>query len=160
MAGLALTAATLTWAAGSWINARRAKVWTLRSATVGGLMLVALGIAVSGSTAYSEVPVIAAAVGWGIGGLGMGIAWQTMTLTVLSEARRRTSGLRQRRSTCRTSWESPWGRDWAGAIVAAGESAGWGMATSVGTIFAMMFVVALLAVLTAARLPGRVTSPA
>lgn len=160
LAGLALTVATLTWAAGSWINARQAKVWTLRSATVGGLMLVALGIAVAGATAYSEVPVIAAAIGWGIGGLGMGIAWQTLTLTVLSEAEEENVGASSAALNLSNVLGIALGTGLGGAIVATGDSADWGTATSVGTIFAMMFLVALLAVLTAARLPGRVASPA
>ena len=158
LAGLALTAATLTWTTGSWINARRAKVWTLRSATVGGLMLVALGIAVAGSTAYSGVPVVAAAIGWGIGGLGMGVAWQTLTLTVLSEAEEENVGASSAALNLSNVLGIALGTGLGGAIVAAGDSANWGTATSVGTIFAVMFVVALLAAATAGRLPARVTS--
>ena len=160
MAGLVLTAATLTWSTGSWINARRAKEWTRRFSAVTGVILVAVGIAVSGSTAYSEAPVIAAAVGWGIGGLGMGIAWQTMTLTILSEAPADKIGASSAALNLSNVLGVAIGTGIGGAIVSAGESAGWDTATSVGTIFAMMFVVALLALLTAVRLPGRVTSVA
>jgi MFS family permease len=160
LAGLTLTAATLTWTAGSWINARRAKEWSSRFSTMTGLMLVAAGIAVSGSTAYSGSPVVAAAIGWGIGGLGMGMAWQSMTLAVLSEAPEDRVGASSAALNLSNVLGVALGTGIGGAVVSAGESAGWDTAVSVGAIFATTFGVALLAVATAARLPGRVTSVA
>jgi MFS family permease len=160
LAGLTLTAATLTWTTGSWLNARRAKVWSHRFSTMTGLTLVAVGIAVSGSTAYSGSPVIAAALGWGIGGLGMGMAWQAMTLAVLSEAPEDRVGASSAALNLSNVLGVAIGTGIGGAIVSAGDSAGWDTAVSVGVIFATMFAVAVLAVAVASRLPGRATSAA
>ena len=160
VAGLALTAATLTWTTGAWVNARRAKEWSGRFSAVSGVILVATGIAVSGSTAYSGTPVAAAAVGWGIGGLGMGIAWQTMTLTILAEADEKTVGASSAALNLSSVLGIAVGTGIGGAVVGAGDAAGWDTAVSAGTIFAIMFGVALVAVAAAARLPGRALAEA
>jgi len=158
LAGLALTAATLTWSAGSWINARRAHSWTNRFSTMTGLSLVAAGIAISGSTAYSGTPVVAAALGWGVGGLGMGIAWQSMTLAVLSEATPERAGASSAALNLANVLGIAVGTGVGGAVISAGDSAGWDTATSVATIFGLTLAVAALAVATASRLPGRLAA--
>ncbi len=45
-----------------------------------------------------------------------------------------------------------------GAVISAGDSAGWDTATSVATIFGLTLAVAALAVATASRLPQRVAA--
>ena len=160
VAGLALTAATLTWTSGAWVNARRANEWTGRFSARVGVILVAMGIAVSGSTAYSGTPVVAAAIGWGIGGLGMGIAWQTMTLTILAEAEEDTVGASSAALNLSSVLGVAVGTGIGGAVVGAGDSAGWDTAVSAGAIFALMFGVAVLALVAAARLPGRTPAEA
>jgi MFS family permease len=155
LAGLALTAATLTWTAGSWIQARRTKEWTPRFSALIGVSLVAAGIAVAGSTAYSQAPVIAAALGWGIGGLGMGIAWQTMTLTVLSESEEEKVGASSAALNLSYVLGIALGTGLGGAVLAAGDSAGWDTAVSVGAVFGIMVAVAVVAFAAASRLPGR-----
>lgn len=155
LAGLALTAATLTWTAGSWINARRATEWTGRFSAVLGVALVAAGIAVAGATAYTGTPVLAAAAGWGIGGLGMGLAWQTMTLTVLAESEEEKVGASSAALNLSSVLGIALGTGVGGAVVAAGDSAGWGTAVAAGITFAIMCAVAMVAVATATRLPSR-----
>src|SRR5574341_430889 len=155
VAGLALTAATLTWTTGAWINARRAQEWTGRTSAIAGVVFVAAGIAVSGATAYSGIPVAAAALGWGIGGLGMGNAWQTMTLTILAESEEQKVGASSAALNLSSVLGIAIGTGIGGAVVGAGDAAGWDTAVSAGTIFALMFGVAVLALVAAARLPGR-----
>jgi MFS family permease len=89
-AGVVLTAATLTWTAGSWLQARldardggSGRRWRVRS----GAALVAAGITVTAVAVVSEViPAVVAAGGWAIAGLGMGLAYPTITLMTLRDA--------------------------------------------------------------------------
>lgn len=86
MAGATLTAATLCWTAGTWIQER----WVTR---IGHRLLAALGLTlmIAGITGTAlvllpAVPVLIASVTWGIAGLGMGIAFPTASLVALSSA--------------------------------------------------------------------------
>ncbi|CAM5290451.1 MFS transporter [Streptomyces tanashiensis] len=72
LAGLSLAVGGLTWALGSWIQARP---WTQpyrERLTVLGMLLVALAIAAAPSVLITSVPVWAVAVAWAFGCLGMG----------------------------------------------------------------------------------------
>ena len=84
-AGLALTAAAVTWPLGSWWQSRQ-------SATRRAGMLVILGdvLLLSGVAAATIVlfggPLALVYVGWGVAGFGMGIAFPTVPLAVMAEA--------------------------------------------------------------------------
>ena len=84
-AGLALTAAAVTWPLGSWWQSRQ-------SATRRAGMLVILGdvLLISGVAAATIVlfggPLALVYVGWGVAGFGMGIAFPTVPLAVMAEA--------------------------------------------------------------------------
>lgn len=85
-AGLALTAATLTWTAGSWLMDRRARRTSRRTLVRAGLLIVALGNALTTALLAPAVPVLLAPLAWGVAGLGIGIAYATLSLTVLETA--------------------------------------------------------------------------
>jgi MFS family permease len=85
-AGLALTAATLTWTVGSWVQARR-----VRALGAGRLIRVGLGLVVGGvvliaASTRSDVPLVVGLGAWGLAGLGMGLAYAPITLLVLHQA--------------------------------------------------------------------------
>jgi MFS family permease len=86
MAGLALTAATITWTTGSWIQAHFAQRQERRRLVVVGLALVAAGIAGIAALLSPAVPVLFAPLAWGVAGLGIGIAFSTNSLVVLETA--------------------------------------------------------------------------
>ncbi|MCH6172419.1 MFS transporter [Pseudonocardia alaniniphila] len=82
MSGLVLTVAAVTWSAGSWFQGRdRAPSRTalLRAGTA----LVALGVLAAGATVVPGVPVAVAGIGWAAGGLGMGMAYPTLSVLTL-----------------------------------------------------------------------------
>ncbi len=85
-AGLALTAATLTWTVGSWIQAqmvrRTGPRWLIRA----GLVTIALGVALTIVVVVTGVPVVLGLVAWGIAGLGIGLAYAALSLLVLDGA--------------------------------------------------------------------------
>jgi MFS family permease len=84
LAGLSLTGGALTWAAGSWFQGRpQLRVSRSRLVTV-GLALVAVGIATTATVLAAPVPAFLAAVGWLIGGLGMGLGITSLSVCVLA----------------------------------------------------------------------------
>lgn len=84
--GLALTAATITWTAGSWLQA----AWVRRFGRAGfvgaGFVFVALGIAGIVAVVLPGVSVLVGPLAWAVGGLGMGLAYTTLSLVVLDDA--------------------------------------------------------------------------
>lgn len=155
IAGATLTAATLSWTAGAWIQAQRAQVWPRRSMVITGILFVIAGISISGSVSADEVPVMMAAIGWGVGGLGMGLAYAAISLTILSEAPEGQTGYASSSLHLANVLGVAFGAGIAGAIVGAGDAADWSTGTSTGTAFAVMAGLAIIASGTALRLPGR-----
>jgi MFS family permease len=86
MAGLALTAATITWSSGSWVQAHFAQRGERRRLVIIGLALVGLGIAGAAVALEPAVPAVLMAIAWGVAGLGMGFAFSTNSLIVLETA--------------------------------------------------------------------------
>lgn len=82
-ASLAITAATLTWAAGSaWQSGRAQRVPLTRLVVVGTLITIAGEVAVA-STLATAVPVVVAYLGWAVAGAGMGITFPTIPLATM-----------------------------------------------------------------------------
>ena len=82
-AGLAITVATVTWAGGAlWQSSRagrRQLSWLVR---VGVGLLIGGEVAVA-ATLWTDVPLVVAYVGWGVVGVGMGIAFSTIPLAAM-----------------------------------------------------------------------------
>jgi predicted MFS family arabinose efflux permease len=85
-AGLALTAATITWSTGSWIQARTAHSIPRRRMVRLGLVVLALSFLVTGTVLFPPAPIVLGVVGWGIAGLGMGFGYTTLSLSMLELA--------------------------------------------------------------------------
>jgi MFS family permease len=80
VAGIALTAATLAWTTGAWIQARRHARWGARRMVTLGYGALLIGIAGFGAILAPEVPIAFGIVAWAIAGLGMGFAYAPLTL--------------------------------------------------------------------------------
>jgi predicted MFS family arabinose efflux permease len=82
IAGLALTAAGVTWATASWVQGRFPGISHLASIRIGvGLMAVA--IAVSLATALFALDPVVQIVGWAFAGAGMGLMYPRLTVMTL-----------------------------------------------------------------------------
>ncbi len=66
IAGIALTAATLSWTAGSWLQAKLAPQQGRRKLVMIGLLVVAVGLAGIASILIPATPAIVAIVAWGV----------------------------------------------------------------------------------------------
>jgi MFS family permease len=157
LAALALTASTLTWTAGSWVQARCIARYGPRRLVRPGECLVAVGLGVMCVALLPSVPPELAIVAWAVAGAGIGTAYAPLSVTTLNRAApgeegRATSALQ----LCDVLGQAI-GTGVAGAIVAA-AAAGIGHGPGVALAFSFGIVVALVGVIVGARLPSQLTS--
>lgn len=158
-AGLFLTIASLTWAGGAWLQARqdsRGAGRGRRGRVTAGIALAAAGIACMALTiAFDRVPVLTAAVGWAIGGLGMGLAFSTLSLIVLAQAPAGQEGAVSGSLRVAELISVALGTGLGGAMIAFGERMAWPERAGIVAAFVMALAVALVGIAASRRLPGR-----
>ena len=84
LAGATLTTGAVSWSVGSWIQGRPGLRTPRHALVQRGTALVALGVAGVSLGLWSALPPAIAAVGWAVGGLGMGVAMSSTNVLVLS----------------------------------------------------------------------------
>jgi MFS family permease len=156
LAALALTASTLTWTAGSWVQARCIARWGPRRLVRPGECLVALGLGAMCVVLLPSVPPALAIVAWALAGAGIGTAYAPLSVTTLDlaaagEEGRATSALQ----LCDVLGQAI-GTGVAGAIVAGTSRIGHG--PGVALAFSFAIAVALTGIVVGAWLPGQLTS--
>jgi MFS family permease len=157
LAALALTAATLTWTAGSWVQARCIARYGPRRLVRPGECLVAIGLGGMCVVLLPSVPPALGVVAWAIAGGGIGTAYAPLSVTTLDRAAageegRATSALQ----LCDVLGQAL-GTGVAGSIVAA-AALGIGHGPAVALAFSFGIVVALTGVIVGAQLPAQLTS--
>lgn len=136
LGGVALSAAAVTWAVGSWLQARTAALGLRRTVVQGGSAMIVAGILVTSAVLLPAAPLAVAAVGWAIAGLGMGLAYSMITLLVLEAAAPGRRASYRRRSHSCSPWESRSGpasvaRSWRSRSVVR-STWSWPSASSMG----------------------------
>src|SRR5580693_2361967 len=159
LAALALTASTLTWTAGSWVQARYIARYGPRRLVRAGECVVAVGLAVMCLVLLPSVPPALGILAWGLAGGGIGTAYAPLSVSTLDRAApgeegRATSALQ----LCDVLGQAL-GTGVAGAIVAA-SAAGIGHGPGVALAFSFAIVVALIGVVAGTRLPAQLSSVA
>jgi MFS family permease len=86
LSGLALTAGTIAWTTGAWIQERT--VFSVGAAPLvrNGFLLLAIGIGGIGVVLSPGVPAWLCVPAWAFAGLGIGMAYSSISLTVLRHA--------------------------------------------------------------------------
>ncbi|HEY1668681.1 MAG TPA: MFS transporter [Trebonia sp.] len=156
LAALALTASTLAWTAGSWVQARYIARWGPRRLVRPGECLVAIGLGAMCVVLLPSVPPALAIVAWALAGAGIGTAYSPLSVTTLDRAAageegRATSALQ----LCDVLGQAL-GTGVAGAIVAAASRIGHGPAVALAFSFAI--AVALIGVIVGAWLPSQLNA--
>ena len=155
LGGLALTAAAVTWAAGSWLQARAAAASMRRPLVVAGAVLIAIGIGVTSLALAPAVPLFVAALGWGVAGLGMGLGYSMLALLALETAPPGEEGMSSAALQLMFTLGTALGAGVGGAIVALADAGTLPLATALAFVNAVMIAAAVAAFLVAFRVPAR-----
>jgi predicted MFS family arabinose efflux permease len=159
VASIAVTAATLSWTAASWVQERKAADWPGRRLIRTGFLIVAAGIACEVAALSPAVPVAVGVAGWAVGGFGIGLAYSPISLIVLGEAHSGQEGAASASLQLAETLGVALGAGLGGAIVAAGAAAGWPPSGGIAGAFALTAAVALVAAMLARRIPSRTIPP-
>jgi MFS family permease len=155
IAGLALTTATMTWTLGSWIQERGIQRWGPRRLIAVGLVLVMSGIFGFATLLSHRIPVVVGPVMWGLAGLGIGMAYGPITLTVLNLAAPGREGGASSSLQLTDVLGVALGTGLGGAAVALGHADGWDPRRGLLLAFGMAATVAAIGLAVARRLPSR-----
>ncbi len=118
-AGLALTAATIAWTAGAWIQARGAGRWPTYWFVRVGYAVTVIGLAGMLLVLRPEVTWVVAIASFGVAGLGMGLAYSPLALIVLRVAKQEVQGAATSALSLTDSVGTAIGTGITGAMVAA-----------------------------------------
>ena len=158
--GLALTAAAVTWAAGSWIGARVAARRSRRAVTLAGLALVAAGVLLVAAVPVTSLhPVAVAASAWALAGLGMGLAYSTTTLAVIESAAPGGEGAASASVQLANTLGIALGTGVAGGVVAMSAQGSLGMAPGIVIADMVMLIALVFALHTARRMSAAAGAP-
>ena len=153
LGGLALSAAAVSWATGSWLQARAAAAGIRRTLVVIGASLIAAGVAVTTLVLLPEAPVFVAAIGWGIAGLGMGLAYSMLALLMLETAAAGEEGVSSAALQLMFTLGTAFGAGIGGAVVAQADAGRLELPVALAIVNGIMAVVAVAGVLVATRIP-------
>jgi MFS family permease len=150
--GVALTLTTLTWTGAAWLQqrvvVRRGPRWLVRR----GLALIAVSVLAT-IVGLSVHPVVVVAA-WTLAGLGIGLCYAPISVTVLGTAPVGEEGKASASLQLTDVLGVSLGTGVTGVFVALGESSGWATGTSLQLGFAVMLLVGAGGALAAGRLPA------
>lgn len=157
LGGVALSAAAVSWALGAWLQARGAGAGIRRTVVVAGVALIAAGTGVVALVLLPGAPILVAAIGWAIGGLGMGLAYSMLALLALETAPPGEEGVSSAALQLMFTLGTAFGAGAGGAVIALAEAGSLDLVSALAIVFGAMVVVALLALTVARRVPERPT---
>jgi MFS family permease len=140
-AGVVLTAATLSWTAGSWTQARNSERWPTRLFVRVGFLVVIAGLGLFSLTLLPDVPVWLAVPTFAVAGYGMGLAYAPLALIVLREAPTASQGTASSALSLMDTLGTAIGTGVSGAIVAASLRSTGEVAAGLAVAFAVAIVV-------------------
>ena len=151
VAGLALSAGTLSWTAGSWLQARTAQAVERRLLVAAGLALVGAGVALLIPLAMGA-PIWIAPLSWAVSGFGIGMGYPSLSLVTLSSVPAGREGAASAAINTSSVVGSAGGTGIGAIVVALGASGAWSTETSVTLVFGTMIGFVALAVVMTRRL--------
>ena len=159
-AGIALTAATIAWTAGAWIQAHWSAHWPTRHFVRVGFAVSTLGLAVMLLVLRQDVPWLVGVVAFGVCGLGLGVAYSPLALIVLREAAAEHQGAATSSLSLTDSLGTALGTGLTGATVAASVRATGDPAAGLALGFTIAIAIGLGGLLLTSRLRPRTTPAA
>ncbi len=155
LAALALVASTMSWTAGSWIQARYVRRIGPRRLVRIGQQVTLLGLALMGTALLPAAPAAIGVLAWGIAGSGMGVAYAPLSVTTLDRAAPGEAGTATSALQLCDVLGQALGTGGAGAVVAVMVAGGHGARLGVALAFGLGAVAGLIALVFGHRLPAR-----
>jgi len=153
LAGAVVTASTLSWTAGSWVQAHLNDRWEGRRLVRLGLVCILVGIAGMGIFLFPSVPIVVAFVAWSLAGLGMGFAYAPISLMMLRAAPSAREGWASASLNLADVLGIALGVGIGGAAVAAISRGSRPVSSGVAIAFGIAACAAIAAILLSPRLP-------
>jgi MFS family permease len=153
-AGGVVTASTLAWTAGSWIQARLHDRWEGARLIRSGLLLIFVGTAGMAWQLRAGVPLWEAYVAWSVAGLGMGLSYAPISLMMLRAAPVGREGWASASLSLADVLGEALGVGVGGAAVAAVSRADRSISIGIVLAYAAAALASVVALLVARRLPG------
>lgn len=154
MASVALTAAGLAWAIGSWIQERKVTTVGARALVKTGFGLIFVGITIASSVFNPSAPLALIVIGWGFAGLGMGLAYAPISFLVLQQAEPGREGSASSSMQLADVLGIAFGAGLGGALIAIGEALEWTPRTALAGAFLQAALMAVLGFSLTWRLPA------
>jgi MFS family permease len=151
--GLFITLPTLTWTAGSWLQARLSERREGRGFIRAGLVLLLGGIAAMAISLRPGVSVAVAFVAWSAAGLGMGLAYAPTSLLTLREATADRTGWASASLNLADVLGTALGTGLGGGALVLASNQGWPLSTGVSLAFAIAATGGLAGLSVTRRLP-------
>jgi MFS family permease len=153
-AGGVVTASTLAWTAGSWIQARLHDQWEGARLIRVGLVLIFVGTAGMAWQLRAGVPLWEAYVAWSVAGLGMGLSYAPISLMMLRAAPMGREGWASASLSLADVLGEALGVGVGGAAVAAVSRGDRSISTGIVLAYAAAALAATVGLLVTRRLPG------
>jgi MFS family permease len=160
-AGLLLTLMTVAWAVGSWWQSRMSTRLEPTALVIIGAVGLAIGL-VSLLLALADVPLAIPYVGWTVTGVGMGIAFPTIPLSVMEVSPESQRAADLSSTLLMDTLGVAFGSGLAGASIALARSTGASLRVGLAGAFGVGMLACALLLAVAPRLPeltSRRTSP-
>jgi predicted MFS family arabinose efflux permease len=158
LAGLALTAAAISWTVAAWVQERLVARTSPRKLVGGGMAIIVIAIAGAAAVLADRTPIGVAAIAWAVGGFGIGLAYSTLSLVVLREAAPGQEGTVTSALQLSENLGVAFGAGLGGAAVAVGAARGV-PATGIAVAYAVTALAAVAGVAVARRLPASPLEP-
>lgn len=152
-AGLIVTGAAFSWAAGSWLQSRVLERVGARWLTTFGACMIAVSAVLVSSGLIEGLPIAIAYVGWGFGGFGMGVVFPTIPLSVMAEATEGHEAGELSSTILMDFLGVGVGAGLGGASVALADAGTIPLEAGIAGAFAIGFVIALVLALVGRRIP-------
>ncbi len=160
VAPAALTASSVLWTLGSWIQERWVGRVGPRPLVAGGFVLVGAGVALLMVTVSDSVPAALGVLAWGIGGLGIGMAYSPLSVTALAEAAPGQEGTATSALQLSDVLGVALGTGLGGVIIAHGAQGGEAGGPALVGVFGVALAVSVIGLALSRRLPKAIVAGA
>ncbi len=158
---VAVTAATLAWTIGAWCQERLIRrTGEARFIRLGLAVLVPAIVVVAVAARSGALPFWLIPIGWGLGGLGIGLAYSAQSQLVLGSASSNEYGAATASLQLLDNLGVALGTGAVGVVVTTGHDAGWTAGDAVAAGMAVAAAVAVLGLVVSRGLPSGATPAA